>query len=225
MNLSHHFRYILPSAALLAAVGLHAAEAVPDAPDKVAPLSVGSTAPSQVLASANGPFDLGNALKHKPTVLVFYSGNWSDLGRNALSEVQGEFPFLKAVGYQVIAVSTDTPESLRPAAEKLRLSYPLLSDRDLSLSSAYGIAYQAPKELEDDYARKGITLATFPGQNGAAGLLLPTIFIVDTNGTIRWAYSNPKRNPSTSELITAASKARRAIASQGNFGASYTSQP
>jgi peroxiredoxin len=225
MNLSFQFRNLISSVALLAAIGLHAAQAVPDVPNEVAPLSVGSAAPSHVLASASGPFDLGNALKHKPTVLVFYRGNWCSLGKDALAEVQREIPYLKAVGYQVIAVSTDTPESLGPAAERFQLSYPLLSDRDLSLSLAYGIAFRASRELEDDYARKGITLATFPGQNGSAGLLVPTIFIVDTTGVIRWVYSNPKRNPSTSELIAAASKAHRYIVSHSSFGTSFTSQP
>jgi peroxiredoxin len=225
MNLSLRIRYLLPSAALVAAVGLHAAQAVPDAPNGVTPASLGSTAPSQVLPSADGPFDLGVAFRHKPTVLVFYRGNWCSLGKDALAEVQREVPYLKAVGYQVIAVSTDTAGSLRPAAEKLQLSYPLLSDHNLSLSSAYGIAFRASKDLENDYAKKGISLATFPGQNGEAGLLVPTIFIVDTKGVIRWVYSNPKRNPTTSELITGASKAHRAIASQASFGSSFTSQP
>jgi peroxiredoxin len=225
MNFSHQIRYLLPSAALFAAVGLHAAQAVPDAPNGVTPAPLGSAAPSQVLPSADGPFDLGNAFKRKPTVLVFYRGNWCGLGKEALAEVQREVPYLKAVGYQVVAVSTDTPASLKPAAEKLQLSYPLLSDHDLSLSSAYGIAFRASRDLEDEYARKGIALAAFPGQHGAAGLLVPTIFIVDTKGVIRWVYSNPKRNPTTSELITGASKAHRAIASQASFGSTFTSQP
>jgi len=225
MNLPLQIRHLVTTVALLAAAGLHAAQAVPDAPNKVAPLSVGAAAPSQVLPSADGPFDLGRALRDKPTVLIFYRGNWCSLGKDALAEFQREIPFLQALGYQVIAISTDTPESLKPAAEKFQVSYLLLSDHDLSLSSAYGISFRASKDLENDYARKGITLATFPGQNRPAGLLVPTVFIVDTNGIVRWVFSNPKRNPSTSELIAGASKAHRAIASQANIRTSFASQP
>lgn len=225
MNMPLHLRYLVTTVALLAAAVLHAAQTVPDAPNKVAALPVGATAPSKVLLSADGPFDLGGALKAKPTILIFYLGNWSSLGKDALVEFQREIPFLQALDYQVIAVSPDRPESLKPTTERFKLGYPLVSDHDLSLSSAYGIAFLAPKDLENELARKGITLATFSGQHGAAGLLVPSVFIVDTNGIVRWVYSNPKKNPSTSELITAASKARRAIASQANIGISFASQP
>jgi peroxiredoxin len=105
------------------------------------------------------------------------------------------------------------------------LSFPLLSDRSLSLSSAFGIAYRAPKELADEYASKGITLASIPGDQGSSGLVVPTIFILDTNGVVRWVYSNPRRNPSTSELITAASKAHRHIVAQSNSAGSFAAQP
>jgi peroxiredoxin len=225
MKIPLHLRHLVPALSLIAAAMLQAGQAVPDAPNKVAPLPVGTTAPNKVLLSADGPFDLGSALKSKPTILVFYRGNWCSLGKDELVEFQREIPFLLALGYQVIAVSPDRPESLKPTTERFKLGYPLVSDHDLSLSSAYGIAFLAPKDLENDFARKGITLATFSGQHGAAGLLVPSVFIVDTNGIVRWVYSNPKKNPSTSELITAASKARRAIASQANIGISFASQP
>jgi peroxiredoxin len=204
---------------------LNAAPFLADAPDGVRPLTLGQRAPTQVLQSASGPFDLGQAIARKPTILVFYWGNWSSLGKSALAEIQNEAPFFSAIGFQIIAVSTDTPDSLRPAALANQLSFPLLSDRSLSLSSAFGIAYRAPKELADEYANKGITLASIPGDQGSSGLVVPTIFILDTNGVVRWVYSNPKRNPSTSELITAASKAHRHIVAQSSSAGSFAAQP
>lgn len=205
--------------------GSNAAPILPDAPDKVKPLSVGQTAPTQVLPSTDGPFDLGQAIAHKPTILVFYRANWCSLGKSALAEFQSESPFLSAVGFQIIAISTDTPDSLKPAAQRNQLSFPLLSDRSLSLSSAFGIAFKASKDLADDYARKGITLAAVPGEEASSGLLVPTVFILDNNGVIRWVYSNPKRNPSTSELITAAAKAHRNIVAQSKVAGSFAAQP
>jgi peroxiredoxin len=203
--------------------GLNAA-VLPDAPDKVAPLAVGQKAPTQVLVSADGPFDLGQAIAHKPTILVFYRANWCSLGKSALTEFQNETAFFSAIGFQVIAVSTDTPASLKPTAQSNQLSFPLLSDRSLSLSSAFGIAFKAPKELADNYAKKGITLANLPGEAGS-GLLVPTVFIVDNNGVVRWVYSNQKRNPSTGELITAVSKARHNIVAQSQIAGSLAAQP
>jgi peroxiredoxin len=219
----------LVSIALAAAfhlpVGLHAAPILPNAPDKVTPLAVGQKAPTQVLPSADGPFDLGQAIANKPTILVFYRANWCSLGKSALAEFQDESSFLSAVGFQVIAVSTDTPDSLKPAAKSNQLSFPLLSDHSLSLSSAFGIAFRAPKELVDDYARKGITLAKIPDEGGSSGLLVPTVFILDKNGVVRWVYSNQKRNPSTSELVNAAAKAHRNIVAQSQLAGSVAAQP
>jgi peroxiredoxin len=226
MKTSTHFIVAIALAATFRLpVGLNAAPILPNAPDKVTPLAVGQKAPTQVLPSADGPFDLGRAIAHKPTILVFYRANWCSLGRNALAEFQNEFSFFSAVGFQVIAISTDTPGSLKPAAQRNQLSFQLLSDRSLSLSSAFGIAFRAPKELADDYARKGITLANIPGEEGSSGLLVPTVFILDNNGVIRWVYSNQKRNPSTSELINAVARAHRNIAAQSQMAASFAAQP
>jgi peroxiredoxin len=188
-------------------------------------LAVGQKAPTQVLPSADGPFDIGQAIAHKPTILVFYRANWCSLGKSALTEIQDESSFFSAVGFQVIAISTDTPESLKPAAVRYHLSFPLLSDRGLSLSSAFGVAFKVQKGLADDYARRGITLASIPGDGGSSGLLVPTVFILDNNGVVRWVYSNQKRNPPTGELISAVTRAHHNIAAQSQMAGSYAAQP
>ena len=69
---------ILIGAVLLAA-GLAAAgeHPVPEAPNQVRPLLVGSQAPGGVWPdAAGGEFDLGEALQAGPTVLVFYRAHW-----------------------------------------------------------------------------------------------------------------------------------------------------
>jgi peroxiredoxin len=208
MKSSFHIRKIVLAAACLVSTGLQAAQILADAPDKVSPLTVGSTAPTRVLTTADGPFDLGEAIAHKATILVFYRANWCSLGNRALVELRDGAPIYETLGFQIIAVSTDTPESLKSAIEKNRLNYTLLSDRGLSLSSAYGIAFRAPKELVNSYARKGISLSVIAGDASAAGLLVPTVFIVDRNGVIRWVFSDPKKNPTPNELLAAAIRAR-----------------
>jgi peroxiredoxin len=208
MKSSLHIRTIVLAAAVVLSAGLHAAQIVADAPDKVTPLPVGSAAPTRLVTTADGSFDLGGAIAHKPTILVFYRANWCGLGNRALAQLRDNSLTYEALGFQIIAISADTPESIKPAIEKNRLNYTLLSDRGLSLSSAYGIAFRAPKELVNSYAKKGITLPELPDEAGASGLLVPTIFVVDRHGIIRWLYSDTKRNPTPHELISAAIKAR-----------------
>jgi len=208
MNSSLHIRNVVLVAAVLFSTGLRAAQILADAPNKVTPLAVGSAAPTRVVTTADGPFDLGEAITHKPTILVFYRANWCSLGNRALAEFRDDAHIYEDLGFQIIAISVDTPESLKSAIEKNRLNYTLLSDRGLSLASAYGIAFRATKELVSTYAEKGISLPSIPGERDESGLLVPTVFIVDRNGIIRWVFSSPKKNPTRNELIAAVVKAR-----------------
>jgi peroxiredoxin len=201
-------RNVLLTAALTLSVGSRALANFADAPENVTPLAVGSTAPTRVLSTTGGAFDLGEAIAHKPTILVFYRANWCSLGKRALAELRDSSLIYENLGFQIIAISADTPESLGPVIEKNRLNFILVSDRSLSLSSAYGIAFRAPKDLVSTYARKGISLPSIPGKEGAAGLLVPTVFIVDANGVIRWVYSNPNKNPTRNQLVAAAVRTR-----------------
>ena len=73
-------RSSIPCGALLLAACLAAGgdeHPVPQAPDQVRPLLLGSGAPGGVWPDAAGEeFDLGEALKAGPTVLVFYRAHW-----------------------------------------------------------------------------------------------------------------------------------------------------
>ena len=194
--------------ALLIAPSLRAAAALADTPDAVAPLAVGATAPTRVLSAAAGPVDLGAVIAHKPTILVFYRAHWCSLGTRELSYLRKSAGIFQSLGYQIVAVSTDTPESLRSDADAKKTPVTLLSDRSLTLASDYGIAFRATGKVAREYTQKGIELPAIPGEPGSLGLLVPTVFVVDENGIIRWVYSNVSKNPSSTELLNAAVRAR-----------------
>jgi peroxiredoxin len=203
------FNLLILALAVLHPSGLQAAHVIADGPDKVTPLAAGVAAPGGVVLGADGPFDLGKLLAHKPTILVFYSSSGSRLGHRALSDLRDGFPIYDSLGFQVLAISADAPENLRAAVEKNRINYPLLSDQDLALASSYGIAFRAPKELVSSSAEQGISLPVIPGADGAAGQLVPSVFVVDRNGIIRWVYSNPHRNPTQTQIVAAAVRAMK----------------
>ena len=48
------------------------------------------------------------------------------------------------LGYQIIAISTDSPAELKKSVEKNELSYDLYSDSEGKLITEMGIAFQAP---------------------------------------------------------------------------------
>lgn len=62
----------------------------------------------------------------------------------------------------MVAISVDPPEKSKELGSKLKVTYPLLSDRDLSTIRAYGV--------EDP-------------ENGIAW---PSVFIVSPAGIIQW---------------------------------------
>lgn len=50
---------------------------VPNAPDQICPLPIGSALPALQLQGLDAkPFDLATAIKAKPTILIYFRGGW-----------------------------------------------------------------------------------------------------------------------------------------------------
>lgn len=176
------------------------------------PLAVGATAPAVTVQAADGTaFDLGAALSEKPTILIFYRGGWCPFCNRELGELAEFEPKFAALGYQIIALSTDAPGGLAPTAEKNHLAYRLLSDRAMTAASAYGIAFRVDAATQKKYAGYKIELALVPGEPDAAWLPVPTAYIIGRDRVIRFAYSNPdfKVRVPAAELLAAATAAAR----------------
>ncbi len=59
-------------------------------------------------------------------------------------------PKFEAANAQVLGISVDFNDANKAWAEKLGLTYPLLSDMFRSMSQAYGTLFDDPALLEDD---------------------------------------------------------------------------
>lgn len=159
---------------------------IPLKPEDISPLLYGEKIPMAVLPDAAGKsFDLNKAVAAKPTVLVFYRGGWCPYCSRQLSGLQEALPELEKMGYQLIAISTDVREGLMQSAIKEKLSYTLLSDADISLSKQFGIAYKAPESYWEMLPK------TTGGKDTDLMLPVPSVFILDKTGTIRFEYINP----------------------------------
>lgn len=56
---------------------MSASTAVPSSPQDVCPVLTGTTIPTVTLRTADDQsFDLNNAVRQQPSVLVFYRGGW-----------------------------------------------------------------------------------------------------------------------------------------------------
>lgn len=85
------------------------------------------------------------------------------------------------------------------------LGYSLYSDSLLTAARAFGIAFQLTEEEAAKYAQYGIDLESASGQNHHQ-LPVPSVFLVESGGTIRWTHSNPdyRVRPDNVELLEAA---------------------
>lgn len=151
----------------------------------VSPLLIGEKIPSVTLTDITGKeIDLSQQVQQKPSVLVFYRGGWCPYCNLHLAELQTiEAQIIKA-GYQIIAISPDSPESLKASIDKNKLNYMLLSDANSLASNGFGLTFQAPERYAEMLGKAS------DGKN-KNHLPVPAVFVVNTQGEIIFEYINP----------------------------------
>lgn len=173
---------------------------------QVRPLSVGAHAPQFAGTATNGTVrTFAPESYRQPTIVIFYRGGWCPYCNMQLSDLRLVEPRLRALGFEIVFLSTDRPKILYSSLKAQDIHYTLLSDSRLEAARAFHIAYRvddATLALERKY---GVDLDKTTGTS-LHELPVPSVFIIDTTGTIRYVYSNPdyKIRLSADALMTAA---------------------
>lgn len=172
-----------------------------DKAQDISPLLIGETVPDAVLKdSESGDQPFLNILKKKPTVILFYRGGWCPYCNTHLSEIRNAESEILKLGYQIIAISPDSPENLQVTDEKHKLNYQLYSDSDGKLANAMGIAFKVEE-------RRKKKLYDNSGGLNDGFLPVPSVFITDTSGQILFEYINPNyKRRMSAELLLAVLK-------------------
>jgi len=164
---------------------------VPIGAAAVQPLAVGDRAPPFTARHEDGKayrFDPGHLAK--PQVLIFYRGGWCPYCNMQLADMRLVEPKLRASGFEILFLSTDRPELLYTSLKEKGIHYTLLSDNQLQAAEAFHVAFK----LDDaTYARQlqyGFDLEKTTGSQKHE-LPVPSVFIIDRSGVIRFVYSNP----------------------------------
>lgn len=175
---------------------------LPKSATDISSLLVGEKMPNLTLKSADdASVNLDDLFAKKRTILVFYRGGWCpycNIQLAALGESEKE---LLELGYQIVAVSPDSPKNLKVTDEKEKLNYLLLSDSNGELTRAVGIAFQAPMMAKTKLSKssEGINNSFLP---------VPTVFIINEKGEIQFEHITPDyKHRITTELLIAAAKA------------------
>ena len=108
-----------------------------------------------------------------------------------------------------MAISADRPDRLLQSLKVKDLGYSLYSDSSLHAARAFGIVYQLDGATWKKYREYGIDLEDASGRSHHQ-LPVPSVFLVDPGGTIRWSYSNPDHRvrPDNATLLEAARAAK-----------------
>jgi peroxiredoxin len=171
--------------ALLLAMGQTVYSQLPEKAEDIAPLLYGEKIPEGILTAPNGKdHQVAEIIEKKPTVLLVYRGGWCPYCNAHLAEIQQAESEILGLGYQLVAVSPDSPENLKTTDDKHQLNYSLYSDTRGDFLKALGLAFQAPTKYSEMLQDRS------NGKNKGF-LPVPAVFVVDTSGTILFEYINP----------------------------------
>jgi peroxiredoxin len=132
-------------------------------------VEVGQQAPDFTLSDYNKQeVTLSSFQGDKPVLLVFYPFAFSGICQGELCQLRDEFAEYDGQGVQVLGVSVDTPFSLKAWADQQGYQFPLLSDfwPHGEVAQRYGVF------------------------NEKAGLAVRGTFLIDKEGTVRFAEVN-----------------------------------
>lgn len=182
---------------------------VPQKAEDAKPIPVGSMIPDSALVSLEGKATTAKKVSMgKPTVFVFYRGGWCPFCNRHLAALAKSHKELMELGFQLVAVTPDSPEELKKTLGKEKLDYQLLSDSSAATMKAFGVAFEVDQKTVSMYKENyKIDIEKASGGQTHHILPVPSVFIADASGKIGYIHFNPDyRVRLTSEELMAAAK-------------------
>lgn len=101
--------------------------------------------------------------------------------------MQLELPRIEELGASLVAVSPQTPDNSVSTAERMKLTFEVLSDVGNRVARQFGIVYVLSEELRPIFAGFGIDI---PAANGddTFELPIPATYVIDRDRKIRMAF-------------------------------------
>lgn len=166
-------------------------------------LAVGTKAPDFSSTSVTGEkISLSKLRKNGPVIVMFYRGEWCPFCNAQAKAMQDSLKFITQAGGSVVAISPEKTENAKKSIEKSGATFPFLHDKKAEIMNAYGVTFTLDEKTQARYKDYGLDLSEANGENGPV-LPVPAVYIVGTDGTIKWAYFNPdyRVRPSVATLV------------------------
>jgi peroxiredoxin len=122
--------------------------------------------------------------------MTFYRGQWCPYCHLVLRAYQQALPHMQARGASLVAISPQTPDHSRALAEKLELTFALLSDMGNQVARQFGLVFTIDEAVRGAHKQ---VCADLPKFNGTESWELPMAgtFLIDQSGTVRLAFVHP----------------------------------
>src|SRR2546427_8207221 len=133
------------------------------------PLEPGTEAPDFELPSTPGQRVRLSEFRGQPVILAFYPEDWSPVCSDQLGLYQAVLPEFQKFNAELMGVSVDSVWSHLAFAKDRNLHFPLLSD----------------------FEPKGSVAKKYGVYRNQDGITERALFVLDSNGIIRWSYVSP----------------------------------
>jgi len=151
----------------------------------------GEQAPDFTLPDSRGNVvTLSQLLTQGPVVMTFFRGQWCPYCHLQLRAYQEALSHIQARGASLVAISPQTPYHSRALAEKLELTFALLSDMGNQVARQFGLVFTIAEAVRGAHKQ---VCADLPAFNGTDSWDLPMAgtFLIDQSGTARMAFVDP----------------------------------
>lgn len=173
--------------------------------------NVGDIAPGFSLPNAvGGTVTLNHLLRDGPVVVSFYRGGWCPYCNLELRALQANIGEFAARDARLVAISPQVPDESLSVAEKLDLTFDVLSDVGTTVARDYGLSFDIPADLAAIYESRGHDLIRTNGGHDRT-LVIPASYVVGQDGVVSWAFVNSDytKRAEPADMIAALDALRR----------------
>ncbi|MGI9223717.1 MAG: peroxiredoxin-like family protein [Woeseiaceae bacterium] len=139
-------------------------------------VSIGQALPEIELTDTPGNTITSTSLTDKPTVWIFYRGNWCPLCMAQIKEIAAEYQQLEELGVRVALVSPQPHRFTKGLAKRFDVAFDFLTDENNRAARVLGLAQ--PHGLP-----MGMQVLGYDSET-----VLPTVIITDVGGRILWVH-------------------------------------
>ncbi|MCS7029186.1 MAG: redoxin domain-containing protein [Bacteroidia bacterium] len=138
---------------------------------------------------------LKELLKKGPVILIFYRDAVCPYGKKEIFDLQDKMLQMAKAGRTVVAIGPDIEIAKQSFARAgITNEVPFIEDKNYNIHTKYKVTYRLDELTKSMYERKGYKLNKTDA-DGNYSLSMPSIFIVGTDGRIKYANCNTDSNP------------------------------